>query len=159
MSALAECAVPPHTEVASASLELKAVLPAARQARTFTRECLRLWDEGEELIEAAVLIVCELATNAIRHGATLLMAERGLLQGPDSMITLKLALRPDVLHIEVRDGSAVLPVQRAAGQGDDGGRGLTIIAALAESWTSGRDPSGGKWVRARLPRTTGTHAI
>ncbi|MEU1624909.1 ATP-binding protein [Streptomyces sp. NPDC020096] len=159
MTAVAECAVPPHTEVASASLELRAVLPAARQARTFTRECLRLWDEGEELIEAAVLIVCELATNAIRHGAALLLAERGPEQEPDSMITLKLALEPDVLHIEVRDGSAVLPVQRVAGHGDDCGRGLMIIAALAESWTSGRDPNGGKWVRARLPRMVGALAV
>ncbi|GAA1931662.1 hypothetical protein GCM10009753_76890 [Streptantibioticus ferralitis] len=156
---MAECAVPPHTEVASASLELQAVLPAARQARTFTRECLHLWDEGEELIEAAVLIVCELATNAIRHGAALLLAERGRGREPDSMITLTLALQPDVLHIEMRDGSEVLPVQRAAGHGDDCGRGLMIIAALAESWTSGRDPGGGKWVRARLPRTTGAHAV
>ncbi|QHC22896.1 ATP-binding protein [Streptomyces sp. GS7] len=159
MSAVAECDAPPHTEVASASLELKAVLPAARQARTFTRECLRLWDEGEELIDAAVLIVCELATNAIRHGAALLLAERGVGHAPDSMITLTLALQPDVLHIEVRDGSAVLPVPRAPEHGDDSGRGLVIIAALAESWTSGRDPRGGKWVRARLPRATSADTI
>ncbi|WP_052229734.1 ATP-binding protein [Streptomyces sp. CT34] len=156
---MAECTRPPHTEVASASLELRAVLPAARQARTFTRQCLRLWDEGEELIDAAVLIVCELATNAIRHGAALLLAERGVGHGPDAMITLTLALQPDVLHIEMRDGSAVLPVQRTAGQGDDCGRGLMIIAALAESWTAGRDPGGGKWVRARLPRTTGADTV
>lgn len=173
MTAVAEIAIPPDvevvpadTEVASVSLELQAVLPAAREARTFTEESLRLWGEGEQLIEAAVLIVCELATNAIRYGAQPLPPECGREPGPESgpesglerrpesesVFTLRLALQPEGLHIEVRDGSAVLPVQRSAGREDDCGRGLLIIAALAESWTCGLDPDGGKWVRASLSR-------
>ncbi|MFI6764569.1 ATP-binding protein [Streptomyces sp. NPDC050355] len=153
MTVVAEFAIARDVELTSASCALPAVLSSARQARTFTAEFLRLRGEDEEFIEAAVLIVCELATNAIRHGARLL-AEYGRERGPDSEVTLRLALQSDVLHIEVHDGSVILPVQRAAGREEDCGRGMTIIAALAESWTCGPDPAGGKWVRATLRRPT-----
>ena len=152
MNTVAERAMPPDTDVASASLELEAVLPSARQARSFTGESLCLWGEDEELVEAAVLIVCELTTNAIRHSAQQLPG-RVRKRRAGSLITLTLTLRSDALHIEVRDGSSILPVQRVAGDQDDCGRGLAIITALAGSWTCGRDLDGGKWVRVSLPRT------
>ena len=63
------------------------------------------------------------------------------------MITLTLTLHPDALRAEVRDGSGILPVQRPARREDDCGCGLAIIDALAEYWTPGRPPRGGKWVR------------
>ena len=59
-----------------------------------------------------------------------------------------LTRHPDALRAEVRDGSGILPVQRSAGREDDCGRGLAIIVALAEYWTPGRAPRGGKWARA-----------
>ncbi|MGW1376107.1 ATP-binding protein [Streptomyces sp. NPDC002446] len=155
---MAEFAIRRDVELTSASLRLPAVLPSARQARAFTAEYLRLWGESEELIDAAVLIVCELATNAIRHGGRLPTAY-GHEHGPDPAITLRLALHSDVLHIEVHDGSAILPVQRAAGRDEDCGRGMLIIAALADSWTCGPDPQGGKWVRATLSRTAATVTV
>ncbi|PJJ00283.1 anti-sigma regulatory factor (Ser/Thr protein kinase) [Streptomyces sp. 2333.5] len=154
MTAVAEFAIPRDVELPSVSLTLPAVLSSARQARNFTAESLRFWGESEDLIDSAVLIVCELATNAIRHGARL-PAAYGRERGTDAVITLRLALRADVLHIEVHDGSMILPVQRAAGHDEDCGRGMQIIAALAESWTCGRDPEGGKWVRATLSRGGG----
>ncbi|AOR37650.1 hypothetical protein BFF78_41305 [Streptomyces fodineus] len=113
---------------------------------------MRLWGEGEELVDAAMLVVCELVTNAIRYGAQLLSERAEREHGAGSTITLNLALRPDALHIEVRDGSAVLPVQSVAGREDEHGRGLAIIAALAESWTCARERGGGKWVRAVVSR-------
>ncbi|WP_161981706.1 ATP-binding protein [Streptomyces sp. TM32] len=148
---MAEFVIPRDVELPSASLTLPAVLSSARQARTFTAEALRFWGASEELIDSAVLIVCELATNAIRHGARL--PTRG--RGTDSTIILRLALEVEALCIEVHDGSMVLPVPRAAGRDEDCGRGMQIIAALAESWTCGRDPEGGKWVRATLSRVDG----
>ena len=45
-------------------------------------------------------------------------------------------------------GHGRIQVQRSAGREDDCGRGLAIIDALAEYWTPGRAPRGGKWVRA-----------
>ncbi|MGG2461460.1 ATP-binding protein [Streptomyces sp. RGM 3693] len=151
MATVANFVIPRDVEPTSTSLTLPAVLSSARQARNFTAESLRLWGEDEEFIDAAVLIVCELATNAIRHGARP-RTPYGHEQGPDSVIALRLALEPDVLHIEVRDGSAILPVQRTAGRDEDCGRGMAIIAALAECWTCGLDADGGKWVRATLAR-------
>ena len=154
MTAVAEFAIPRDVELPSVSLTLPAVLSSARQARTFTAESLRFWGASEEFVDSAVLIVCELATNAIRHGARL-PAPYGRDRGTDSVITLRLDLEVDALCIEVHDGSMVLPVQRAAGRDEDCGRGMQIIAALAESWTCGRDPEGGKWVRATLSRGGG----
>ncbi|MEU1409264.1 ATP-binding protein [Streptomyces sp. NPDC005728] len=168
MNAVPECTIPRHAATffrdagsVSASLAFHAALSAPRQARAFTREALRRWGEGEETIDAAVLIVCELATNAIQHGVQLPPDGHGREHAPqserpsESVITLTLALHPDVLHIEVHDASPVQPVQRAAAGEDIRGRGLVIIATLA-SWTSGLKPGGGKWVRASLPRGTET---
>ncbi|GAA3806339.1 hypothetical protein GCM10022403_045460 [Streptomyces coacervatus] len=159
MNAVAERDVPSaDAEVASASIELQAVLTAPRQARAFTRKSLHRWGAAEELIEAAVLVVCELVTNAVCHGAAQSpRAQRRHAtpadeRGPESSITLKLGLSPDVLHAEVHDQSPELPVRRSAGHDDDCGRGLAIVAALAESWTAGWAPGGGKWVRVCLPR-------
>jgi hypothetical protein len=72
-----------------------------------------------------------------------------------SLITLTLTFHPDALRAKVRDGSGILPVPRSAGREDDCGRGLAIIDALAEYWTSGRVPGGGKWVRACMSSGNG----
>ena len=69
MNTLADSAVACHgDEVSSASITLQPALAAPRQARTFTRRSLYRWGEDEQLIEAAVLVVCEPVTNAVRHG-------------------------------------------------------------------------------------------
>lgn len=144
MAATTEIAIPRIAEPTSASLTLPAALPSARKARTFTAQTMRLWGETEELVEAAVLIVCELATNAIRHGS--------------GLVTLRLLLEPHALHIEVHDGSTITPVRRAAGHDEDCGRGMLIVDALAETWSCGRAPGGGKWVCATVARPTPTTA-
>ncbi|MDH2388036.1 ATP-binding protein [Streptomyces sp. HNM0663] len=154
MTTAIECAVIPGAVAAprsSAALQLRAVEPSARRARAFTRTWLRRWGE-DDLVDPALLVVCELATNAIRHGARD-SAGQGGARTPAPRITLVLTLRPDALDIEVRDGSAVLPLPRTAGRDDDCGRGLMIIEALAESWACGLASDGGKWVRASLSRS------
>ena len=73
------------------------------------------------------------------------------------LITLTLTLHPDALRAEVRDSSGILPVHRSARREDDCGRGLAIIIdALAEYWTPGRAPRGGKRVR---PCTSGGNGL
>ncbi|WP_267241949.1 ATP-binding protein [Streptomyces sp. PR69] len=159
MTTAIECAVTPGAVAAqrsSAALQLRAVEPSARKARAFTSAWLRRWGE-DELVDSAVLVVCELATNAIRHGARD-SARRGA-RTPAPRITLVLTLRAAVLDIKVRDGSAVLPTPRAPGRDDDCGRGLMIIEALAESWACGRASDGGKWVRASLSRSPAGPAL
>jgi len=149
MSTLADCATTRHgDEVSSASITLQPALTTPGQVRTFTRQSLYRWDEDEQLIEAAVRVVCELATNAVCHGAQPPSPGRRCERIRFSLITLILMLHPDALRTEVRDGSGILPVQRSAEREDDWGRGLSIIDALAEYWTPGRPPRGGKWVRA-----------
>lgn len=149
MNTLADCALARHgAGVASASITLRPALTAPRQARTFTGQSLYRWGEDGQLIEAAVLVVCSLVTNAVRHGAQPPPPGRRGKRIQSSLITLTLTLYPDALRAEVRGGSGILPVQRSAGREDDRGRGLAIIDGLAGYWMSGRAPGGGKWVRA-----------
>jgi hypothetical protein len=156
MNTLADCAIARHgAEVASASITLQPTLTAPRQAHTFTRQSLYRWGEDERLIEAAVLVVCDPVTNAVRPCAQPPPPGRRCDRIRSSLITLILMLHPGALHTEVRDGSGILPVQRSAGSEDDCGRGLAIIDALAEYWTSGRAPGGSKWVRACMSRGNG----
>jgi hypothetical protein len=149
MNTLADCAIARHRdEVSSASISLQSALTAPRQARAFTRQSLHRWGEDEQLIEAAVLVVCSPVTNAVRHAAQPPSPGRRCERIRPSLITHTPTLHPDALRAEVRDGSGILPVQRSAGREDDCGRGLAIVDALAEYWRSGRAPGGGKSVRA-----------
>jgi serine phosphatase RsbU (regulator of sigma subunit)/anti-sigma regulatory factor (Ser/Thr protein kinase) len=85
------------------------------------------------------LIVSELVTNAIRHGT-----------GP---VQLRL-LRDNVLICEVADASSTSPRLRRARTTDEGGRGLFLVAQLAQRWGTRYTPSGGKviWAEQPLPR-------
>lgn len=57
------------------------------------------------------------------------------------------------VRIEVSDARGErLPEARDAGSGEDGGRGLLLVAALAEEWgTTPRPGAPGKTVRAVVP--------
>jgi hypothetical protein len=148
MNTLADCAIAHHgDEVPSASITLQPALTAPGQVRTFTRRSVYRWGEDEQLIEAAGRVVCERVTNAVRHCAQPSSPGRRCERIRLSLITLTMTLHPDALRAEVRDDSGILPVQRPAGHHDACGRGLAIIDALAEYWTPGRAPRGGKWVR------------
>ncbi|GGR06479.1 SpoIIE family protein phosphatase [Kitasatospora griseola] len=109
--------------------------PAA-VARVRAAVTRRLEDWG--LIEqafAAELVLSELITNAIRYAS-----------GP---IRVRL-LRDRALICEVWDGSATSPHLRHATDTDEGGRGLFLVAQLAERWGT-RYPASGKVIWAELP--------
>ena len=76
------------------------------------------------------LLVTELASNALRHG------------GPG--VDLWLRRRADGgLRVELIDGrGASLPRLRTPDDDEEGGRGLVIVAALAERWGSERLAAG-----------------
>ncbi|WP_233580850.1 SpoIIE family protein phosphatase [Streptomyces triticirhizae] len=84
------------------------------------------------------LIVTELVTNALRHGA-----------GP---IRVRL-LRDRSLICEVYDNSGTSPHMRNASMTDEGGRGLFLVSRYAARWGT-RHGRGGKviWAEQRLPR-------
>ncbi|MEU6510122.1 SpoIIE family protein phosphatase [Streptomyces sp. NPDC046942] len=81
----------------------------------------------EEASFAAELVLSELVTNAIRHGS-----------GP---IRVRL-LRDRTLICEVSDTSNTAPHLRRAATTDEGGRGLFLVAQLAQSWGTRYLPQG-----------------
>lgn len=93
-------------------------------ARREARKLLADWlTEAEEtLADAALLALSELVTNSVRHAA---------ITSPLSDIAL--TLTPDVLVIAVHDRHPAIPAPRSKAHADgSGGRGLAIVAALAE---------------------------
>jgi PAS domain S-box-containing protein len=91
----------------------------------------------EDSVFATELIVSELVTNAIRYGVP--------------PIQLRL-IRHDSLICEVSDGSGAAPHMRRARIYDEGGRGLLLVAQLAERWGSRQTPAGKTiWAEQSLP--------
>jgi anti-sigma regulatory factor (Ser/Thr protein kinase) len=90
------------------------------QARGFLSDALRRWSVPEETELAARLALSELVTNAIVHAATELV--------------VRVRSEPDAIWVGVTDQSRQLPVAREPRPGSMGGRGLTIVAAVARRW-------------------------
>lgn len=96
-------------------------------------------------VDDAVLVVSELATNALRH----------TLSGSDGgRFFVIVGLGDDVVRIEVVDqGGELVPHLCHAADREEGGRGLRLIAAFAKNWgyTVWRD---GRSVWAELARAS-----
>ncbi|WP_432064920.1 SpoIIE family protein phosphatase [Streptomyces sp. C10-9-1] len=119
-----------------ATWELAAEATAPSRARQLTAERLAAWGL-EELAFTTELIVSELVTNAYRYAG-----------GP---VTLRL-IHHHRLICEVGDPSSTSPHLRRARTTDEGGRGLLLVAQLAERWGT-RHSRGGKtvWTEQFLP--------
>ncbi|MEU4727660.1 SpoIIE family protein phosphatase [Streptomyces sp. NPDC023588] len=81
----------------------------------------------EELSFAAELLLSELVTNAVRYGA--------------EPIQVRL-IHDRALICEVSDGSSTAPHLRRAATTDEGGRGLFLVAQLAQAWGTRYTPRG-----------------
>ncbi|MGW2327544.1 SpoIIE family protein phosphatase [Streptomyces sp. NPDC001700] len=114
---------------------------AAGQARAHVRGQLGAW-HLDELTTTTELLVSELVGNVVRHA-----------EGP---IGLRL-LRSRAMICEVSDGSPATPRIRRAGDLDEGGRGLQLVAALAHRWGA-RYTAQGKciWAEQPLENITGS---
>ena len=99
-------------------------LPDGPEGASFARRAMAraadLWRLDRDLTETALLLVSELATNAIRHGSP--------------PVRLSLRLDRDRLRVEVSDGSPALPTLTYPEPGQIGGRGLQIVQLLAARW-------------------------
>jgi hypothetical protein len=106
------------------------------------------WDRDGEYLDAAELVVGELAANAVTHGRV---------PGRDFLLTMALLLPPQgdsgVLRITVADSRGERLPTAVPTPCPDGehGRGLILVSALALRWgVVPRFPSG-KTVWAELP--------
>jgi anti-sigma regulatory factor (Ser/Thr protein kinase) len=103
-------------------------------ARRFTESRLAEWGIGS-VSEAVVLVVSELATNAMIHG--------------HAKAELRLILDGSVLRVEVRDSSTTVPQVKEYSETATTGRGMVIVQALSSSWGANVG-AGGKVVWCEL---------
>jgi anti-sigma regulatory factor (Ser/Thr protein kinase) len=86
-------------------------------ARRFVRDVLR--DQSHEVVDAAELMACELATNCVRHAHS----------------DFELAIHSEgQIRVEVRDTNSGQPVLRYPAPEDPSGRGLRIVEAMSDTW-------------------------
>lgn len=113
-------------------------------ARNFVRKALTDWDAGSR-VEDVTLCVSELATNALVHGVP-----------PGRGFRVLVWLDFDGLcRVEVHDSGTGWPripeVTEGQAELEQGGRGLRLVAELADKWGAGRrDPGKIVWVEFGL---------
>ncbi|MFF1375040.1 SpoIIE family protein phosphatase [Streptomyces sp. NPDC058308] len=108
------------------------------RARELVRAQLRAWSL-QSLSDTAELLVDELVTNVVRHSRS-------------SRVDVRL-VRSGVLLCEVEDDDQTLPTLLSAGPGDEFGRGLRVVSALAKEWGTSRTRQGKTvWFELSLPR-------
>lgn len=118
-------AAPRRTALTIAQAEPERISAARQQLR----ELLHDWADPEQ-VDAAVLMISEMATNVLVHtdGDALMVAQATGEHGERR------------LRVEVADGSDELPHKRRPGEMASSGRGLVLMEMLADAW--GVDPRG-----------------
>jgi two-component sensor histidine kinase len=115
-------------------MDEQVTLPDGPEGASFARRAMAraavVWRLNGEMTETALLLVSELATNAIRHGT------------PPIRLSLRLdrdRQHRDRLRVEVTDCSPSLPEVGHPMPDQTSGRGLQIVQMLAARW--GANPS------------------
>jgi anti-sigma regulatory factor (Ser/Thr protein kinase) len=111
-------------------------------APKLAREAVGKLDVSGGVRDDALLVVSELATNAVLHSGC----------DPSEEIEVVAEFLPDALRIAVTDAgrSGSTPAPRAAEDFAPGGMGLRVVQAIARGW--GAERLGGMRVWAELPR-------
>jgi anti-sigma regulatory factor (Ser/Thr protein kinase) len=119
------------------------VLPGVPESVREARAMVRREVGAGEAAEAAALCVSELAANAIAY------TRSGL---PGGTFAVSVHAGPGGVMIRVRDGGArTLPVPAGPGGGAEHGRGLLIVAAVADEWGTESAAAGrATWCRIAL---------
>jgi anti-sigma regulatory factor (Ser/Thr protein kinase) len=125
---------PPATE---ATFDLPHELTSVATARRLVAQQVTDW-HAEQLLDDAVLVVSELATNAITHA--------------DSPCRVRLSLTPGTFRIDVIDAGSGTPEPQLLDLAAEHGRGLGMVAAVAAAWGIEALPGEGKLVWAELKR-------
>lgn len=105
------------------TFQLPALGTSVAEARRRVLARLREWDVPEDVRDDAEVIVSELFTNAVRHTES-------------RTVGCEVRYCGDRLRVEVADQgrAASVPRRRDASVDEEGGRGLLLVAALAEVW-------------------------
>lgn len=115
------------------------VPPSVPHDRRTAGAVLRAWGVDPASSIAVLLVVSELATNAVRHGRV-----------PGRYFEVRIAYDAEkMVGVEVSDPGEGRPVIADATPDDESGRGLAIVDSLAEAWGI-RERIVGKTVWARL---------
>ncbi|GAA2285453.1 hypothetical protein GCM10010415_64300 [Streptomyces atrovirens] len=121
----------------------------ARLARLLAAHQLAEWGHphGTETHDTVVLVVAELAANAVLHGRV---------PGRDFALSLSYDAARGAVRIEVTDTHPAQPARKAPDADEDGGRGLVLVDALAADWGVRDRPGPGKtvWAECRPARHT-----
>jgi anti-sigma regulatory factor (Ser/Thr protein kinase) len=123
----------PHAQsalpVRTFSQRFSATRRGARLARLLAAHQLTEWGHphGTESHDTVVLVVAELAANAVLHGRV---------PGRDFALSLFHDESRGVVRIEVADTHPALPTRKAPAPtpDEDGGRGLLLVDALTTDW-------------------------
>ena len=105
-------------------------------------------DASDSAQDVVRLLTTELVTNAVLHG--------------DGAIDLSAHRHDNLLRIEVHDGSPAFPLPEESDMGAERGRGLCMVAELANGWGILEDQNGsGKtvWCNLLLDRGPGPARI
>jgi anti-sigma regulatory factor (Ser/Thr protein kinase) len=110
------------------------------EARSFVRDALAATDAPAVVVDSAVLLISELATNVTLHART------------DLQVSIR--FEDDTLRGEVKDWNSRLPQPCTAPEGATTGRGLTLVESLAHRWGIDQD-DGGKtvWFSLKVDRS------
>jgi anti-sigma regulatory factor (Ser/Thr protein kinase) len=123
-----------------------AVDASVPQARRAVRDLLarQRVPAAEDVVDGLLLIVSELATNAVRHAAVL-----------SPMLAVEVAVGADWVRVSVEDEHPYRPTALETDHGRTGGRGLLLVREIAREAGGMCDmahtASGGKVIWATLP--------
>ncbi len=109
------------------------------RARAFARQVAT--GCSDDMVGDLELVVSELVTNAILHGAP--------------PVLVRLSASRDLVRVEVHDAGHNTPIVQGQTGHDMTGRGLTMVAAVASRWGVDASPGGRKLVWAELQPQAG----
>ena len=117
-------------QLASRRLRISPGPQAPREARRIVDEMLAGQSGDDGFAFNLRLIASELVKNAVLYGAK------------HEPVELELQLYPEWVDLKVRNGGGRLRMKNLRTRRQDGGRGLEIVDALAESWSIDSGPRG-----------------
>jgi hypothetical protein len=112
----------------SSTVRLRAATVTMSHRDGYNRNDVTSWQVPVDP-DTAILLTSELVTNAVIHAA-------------GSVITLVVSCSRDQVRVDVHDTSCVLPEMADVPADAESGRGLHLVASLAQEWGYYRTPAG-----------------